>query len=390
MMKKNNAKKAAYPLKKLYKPLIGIAVIVAIGAALWILLSRKGAQEPDMPVVKVEPVEAQSVNIYGDYVGRIRAQQFVEIRARVEGYLEKMLFEEGTYVDKGQTLFVIDPKLYQAYANKALAQLKKAEAQAVKAERDLNRIRPLYEQNAASRLDLDNAIAAYEGAMADVAICRADLTQAQMTLGYTKVSSPISGYISDCSVDLGTLVGPGNNSLLATVVKTDTVRVDFSMTALDYLKGKERNVTLGSADGKSHFDSYITVKLADGREYPYKGLVDFADPQVDPKTGTFSVRAEMPNPERQLLPGEYTQVRVLLDVRDSAVVAPNKALEIEKGGAYIFVVRPDSVVEKRMVELGPQVDQNLTVVERGLGSGERIISEGFHKVKHGQKVNAQL
>ncbi len=369
-----------------YKWLFAAIVVVVAGIVLWIALSRKSQPAVDTPIVSVEPVEAQSVNIYGDYVGRIRAQQFVEIRARVEGYLEKMLFEEGTYVKKDQTLFVIDPRLYQANANKALAQLKKAEAQAVKAERDLNRIRPLYEQKAASRLDLDNAIAAYEGAVADVAVCRADLTQAQMTLGYTKVSSPISGYISDCSVDLGTLVGPGNNSLLATVVKTDTVRVDFSMTALDYLKGKERNVDLGVNDGKRHFDPYITVKLADGREYPYKGLVDFADPQVDPKTGTFSVRAEMPNPDRQLLPGEYTQVRVLLDVRDSAVVVPNKALEIEKGGAYIFVVRPDSVVEKRLVELGPQIDMNLTVVERGLDSGESIISDGFHKVKHGQKV----
>lgn len=383
---KKQARKSRYSKKYIYKILIVTTIVIAVGIGAYMLLSRKATPAADMPIVKVEPVEAQPVNIYGDYVGRIRAQQFVEIRARVEGYLEKMLFEEGTYVDKDQTLFVIDPKLYQAYANKALAQLKKAEAQAVKAERDLNRIRPLYEQNAASRLDLDNAIAAYEGAMADVAVCRADLTQAQMTLGYTKVSSPISGYISDCSVDLGTLVGPNNNSLLATVVKTDTVRVDFSMTALDYLKGKERNVTLGANDGKRHFDSYITVKLADGREYPYKGLVDFADPQVDPKTGTFSVRAEMPNPERQLLPGEYTQVKVLLDVRDSAVVVPNKALEIEKGGAYIFVVRPDSVVEKRMVELGPQVDENLTVVERGLGNGESIISEGFHKVSHGMKV----
>lgn len=386
MVKKKMGEGVRFSSKKAYRWIIAAVMAAGVGIGLWLVLTHKSQAPADAPIVKVEPVEAQSVNIYGDYVGRIRAQQFVEIRARVEGYLEKMLFEEGTYVDKGQTLFVIDPRLYQAYANKALAQLNKAQAQAVKAERDLNRIRPLYEQNAASRLDLDNAIAAYEGAVADVSVCRADLTQAQMTLGYTKVSSPISGYISDCSVDLGTLVGPSTNSLLATVVKTDTVRVDFSMTALDYLKGRDRNINLGANDGKRHFDPYITVKLADGREYPYKGLVDFADPQVDPKTGTFSVRAEMPNPDRQLLPGEYTQVRVLLDVRDSAVVVPNKALEIEKGGAYIFVVRPDSVVEKRLVELGPQVDQNLTVVERGLGSGESIISDGFHKVKHGQKV----
>ena len=364
--------------------IVAVAALAAV-AALLIWLLRPQTQQPVYPIVVVEPVTTDNVNIYGEYVGRIRAQQFVEVHARVEGYLEQMLFAEGTHVNKGQTLFVIDPKLYRARANRARAQLNKARAQALKAERDLNRIRPLYEQNAASQLDLDNAIAAYESAAADVKVSEADLTQAEMTLGYTPVRSPISGYISERSADIGTLVGPGGQSLLATVVKSDTVRVDFSMTALDYLRSKARNVNLGHKDSTRKWDPYITVTLADDSQYPFRGLVDFADPQVDPRTGTFSVRAEMPNPEHVLLPGQFTKVKLLLDVRENAVVVPSKALVIEKGGAYLFVVRPDSIVEKRFVETGPELGNSI-VIERGLVQGEDIVTEGYHKLSHGMKV----
>lgn len=363
--------------------LISLGILIIAGGIVWICLPKP--VEPEYPVVAVQEVETDDVSIYGEYVGRINAHQFVEVRARVEGYLESMLFDEGTYVEKGQTLFIIDPRLYKANVESAKARLNKAKAQALKADRDLSRIKPLYEENAASQLDLDNAVAAYETSHADVVIGEADLTQAEMVLGYTAVKSPISGYISERNADIGTLVGPGGKSLLATVVKTDTVRIDFSMTALDYLRSKDRNINIGQKDSTKNWDSYVTVTLADGREYPYKGIVDFADPQVDPQTGTFSVRAEMPNKDRELLPGQFTRVKLLLDVRENAVVAPTRALEIEKGGAYIYVVRPDNVVERRYVEIGPEVENN-TVIERGLAKGEKIVVEGFHKLNPGMKV----
>ncbi len=367
---------------------VAVAIVaIALGIGLYFMIKPRPHSEV-LPVVGVEPVTTSEVNIYGEYVGRIRAQQFVEVRARVEGYLESMLFAEGTYIKKGQTLFIIDPTLYRARVQKAKAQLNKARAVAQKAERDLNRIRPLYAQNAASQLDLDNAVAAYESATAEVIVSEADLTQAELTLSYTAVQSPISGYISERSADIGTLVGPSGNSLLATVVKSDTVKVDFSMTALDYLKSKSRNVNIGQQDSSRQWQPYVTVTLADGTEYPYRGPVDFADPQVDPKTGTFSVRAEMPNPDRVLLPGEFTKVKVLLDVRHDAVTVPSKALVIEKGGAYIFVVKPDSIVEKRFVETGPETGNNI-IVERGLAGGENIVVEGYHKLKHGMKVDPE-
>lgn len=363
-----------------------ILIVMIVVAAMFFLLRPK-THTPSLPRVEVEKVHTGDVNIYGEYVGRIRAQQFVEIHARVEGYLERMCFKEGSFIKKGQTLFVIDPKLYEAHVNKARAILNKAEAQERKAKHDLDRITPLYRQNAASQLDLDNARAAYESAVAEVTVSKADLTQAELTLGYTRVTSPISGYISERVADIGTLVGPsGGKSLLATIVKSDTVRVDFSMTALDYLRGKDRNVTIGGDSTDNKVTSFVTITLADGSEYKYKGVVDFADPQVDPKTGTFSVRAEMPNPDRSLLPGEFTKVKVLLDVRRQAIEVPTKALVIEKNGAYVYVVRPDSVVEKRFVQTGPEVGNN-TIIERGLAKGESIVVEGYHKLSHGMKVD---
>lgn len=361
-----------------------LAGVTAVVLGLYFLL-RARPEPPQLPVVAAEPIEIKDMEVYGEYVGRIRAQQSVEIRARVEGYLEQMYFDEGTYVRKGQQLFLIDPRLYKARVEKAKAQLNKDKALAQKAERDLERIKPLYEQNAASRLDYDNAVAAWESAKAGVEMSQADLTQAEMALSYTSVRSPISGYVGGRNVDVGTLVGPGGKSLLTTVVKSDTVRVDFSMTGMDYLRSKERNVQLGQKVAERKWNPSITVTLPDNTVYPYTGLVDFADPQVDPKTGTFTVRAAMPNPDYVLLPGQVTRVKLLLDVREDAMVVPMRALIIEKGGAYIFVVRPDSICEKRFIETGPEIG-NSVIVERGLAPNERVITEGYHKLTHGQKV----
>lgn len=360
-----------------------LAIALAAGAVYW--LTRPEPVAEVLPVVCTETVRTQDIEIYAEYPGTIRAQQFVEVRARVEGYLEKMLFEEGTFVEKNQVLFVIDPKQYQAKADKAKALLEKNKALALKAERDLNRIRPLFEQNAVSQLDLDNAIAAYESAKAEVQMSEADLTQDELSLSYTTVRSPISGYISERHVDIGTLVGPGGQSLLANIVKSDTVLVEFKMTDLDYQKSKSRNVNLGQKDSTRTWDPYITVTMADKSVYKYKGLVDFADPQVDSRSGTFSVRAEMPNPDHELLPGQFTNVTLLLDVRENAVVVPTKAIVTEKSGAYVFVLRPDDVVEKRFIELGPE-SGNTTVVERGIWPGEQIVVEGYHKLTHGMKA----
>ncbi len=359
--------------------------VVCLGIIIYFLFFNKPKVEIVFPVVSVDTVKMEDVNIYGEYVGRIRAQQFVEVRARVEGYLEKMLFSEGTAVDKNQVLFIIDPSIYKAKADKAHAQLKKDEAQAEKTRRDFERVKPLYTQNAVSQLDLDNFEAAYQSAKATVAMSKADLAQAELELSYTKVKSPISGKISERNVDLGTLVGPGAKSLLATVVKSDTVLVDFNMTALDYQKSKERNIELGKRDSTRSWQPNVSVTLADYSVYPLKGYVDFAEPQVDPKTGTFSVRAEMPNPAGDLLPGQSTRVTLLRDKIEDALVVPTKAIVREKGGDYIFVVNNDSIAKKTFVVLGQEFGNN-TIVESGLRRGEKIVVEGYHKLAPSTKV----
>lgn len=369
-----------------HRKLIITAILLVVATAVVLHFLDRKEPEEIYPVVTVEKVKQEDVAIYGEYVGRIRAQQFVEIRARVEGYLENMLFEEGTFINKNQLLFIISQDRYKARVDKAKAQLNKDMAQARKAERDLERIKPLYEQNAASQLDLDNAIAAYETAKASVSMSEADLYQAELELGYTTVNSPISGYITESEVDLGTLVGPSAKSHLATIIKMDTVLIDFSMTALDYLKSKERNVEFGQKDTTRSWQPHVTITLADNTIYPYQGLVDFAAPQVDELTGTFSVRAEMTNPDRALLPGQFTKVKLLLDVRENANVVPLKSVDIEKGGAYIYVLRSDATVERRFIEIGPEINNNV-VVERGLSAGEFIVTEGYHKLNPGDKVD---
>ena len=369
------------------KAIFGIIAAAALAAGAILVLLRPKHVEEILPVVGIDTVRTRNVEIYGEFPGKIRAQQFVEVRARVEGYLEDMMFAEGTYVKKDQVLFIIDPKQYKAQVDRAEALVTKNKAIALKAERDLARIRPLYEQKAASQLDLDNAIAAYESAKADVQVSEANLTEARLALSYTTVRSPISGYISERHVDIGTLVGPGAQSLLANVVKSDTVLVEFKMTDLDYQKSKARNVNLGQKDTSRHWDPFVTITMADKSQYKYKGLVDFADPLVDAKSGTFSVRAEMPNPDRELLPGQFTNVRVLLDVRENAVAVPTKAITIEKSGSFIYVVKADASVEKRFIQTGPEVE-NTTIVERGLNPNEIIIVEGQHKLSHGTKVKA--
>lgn len=369
------------------RAIIGAVAVAVVATAVVIIVLRPKHHLEDLHVVSVDTVRTRNVEIYGEFPGRIRAQQFVEVRARVEGYLEKMMFEEGTYVKKDQILFIIDPKQYKAQVDRAEALVTKNKAMALKAERDLARIRPLFEQKASSQLDLDNAVAAYESAKADVQVSEANLTEARLALSYTTVRSPISGYISERHVDIGTLVGPGSQSLLANVVKSDTVLVEFKMTDLDYQKSKARNVNLGQKDTSRHWDPYVTITMADKSVYKYKGLVDFADPLVDAKSGTFSVRAEMPNPDRELLPGQFTNVKVLLDVRENAVAVPTKAIIIEKSGSFIFVLKHDGIVEKRFIQTGPEVE-NTTVVERGLNPGEVIVVEGEHKLSHGMKVEA--
>lgn len=359
-----------------------LIIILFVSGILFISCKENEVQPP---IVEIEDVRIDNIEIFGEYVGTVRASHTVEIRPRVEGFIERITFQDGKRITSGEVLFYINNASYKARVERAKAQLKKDEAQAAKAERDVERLRPLYIQNAASQLDLDNAEAALDVAKANVLMSKADLSEAELELSYTIVRSPLSGYISQSYVDIGTLVGNSSNSLLATVVTRDTVNIDFKLTSLDYLRSQRRNVHLGEQDTTRSWQPTVTVTLADNTIYNQRGIVNFASPQVDPQTGTFEVRAVLPNPEQVLLPGQFTRVRLLLDVLENVMVVPRKAILIERGGAFIFVIRPDNIAEKRFVETGPEQD-NKIVITRGLSPDEKIVVEGYQKLTQGQKV----
>ncbi len=335
-------------------------------------------------------VEARRVPIYAEYIGRTEASLYVEIRARVAGFLEEERFQEGTRVEAGQVLYVIDKRPYEARRDRARAVLGRAQSAGAKAERDEARLRPLHEQGAASQLDYDDAVTAVEEAKAAVEIAEADLARAELELEYTEVSAPIHGYIGESNVDIGAVVGPGGESLLAVVQRLDPIHLRFSMTALDYLTTRrkrsrqqeflaDREETRGPP-GDTRMVGQILITLPDGEEYEFGGSVDFSAPEINPTTGTFSVRAVLPNPDRVLLPGMHTEVRLLQGVRRDAILVPQRALQVEQGGAFVWVVRGDGTVEHRFV-LTAQFIGDEVIVDNGLEAGETVVVEGMHKLR---------
>lgn len=339
--------------------------------------------------VVVTPVQQRKFPVFGSYIGTTSASLDVEVRARVDGFIEDISFTEGSLVKEGDLLYRIDNRPYKARVNRLKANLENAQAQLAKTERDVARYKPLYEQNAASQLDLDNALSARDKAKADVAAATSELEEAQLELDDTEVHAPISGVVGSSQVDLGALVGSGGASLLTTIKQVDPMYVTFHMSSLDYLNARRRKASFMEmrkieTEGKA-VEGYVQITLPDNTEYKYWGDVDFTDPQVNPKTGTFAVRAQVPNPDRQLLPGQHTRIRLELEIIPDAVVINEKAVQIEQGGIYVMVAMPDGTAERRFIVAGVRNEESV-VVKSGLNKGEKIIVEGFQKVRHGQKI----
>ncbi|RHW75878.1 efflux RND transporter periplasmic adaptor subunit [Colwellia sp. RSH04] len=344
---------------------------------------------PIPPEVIVKEVNKDTVPIYGSYIGVTQASLDVEVRARITGYVEKVEFVEGSWVEAGQLLYLIDDKPYIAKRKQVLAQLEKDKAAYDKAKRDVTRLKPLYEQDAASQLDYDTALSTQEQARASVMSSQANLDEVDLELSYTKIKAPISGMIGGSQADIGALVGSGGISLLTTVQQIDPIYVTFNMSSLDYLNARRRMNTLlekrkAEEQGKT-LGGFVRITLPDDSEYKYRGDVSFTDPKVNPKTGTFKVRAVLPNPDSELLPGQYTSARIRLSEFNDAVVIDEEAVRVEQGGLYVLVVMPDNTVEYRFVMVKHYGEQGL-VIDSGLNEGERIIIEGQHRARHGQLV----
>jgi len=332
------------------------------------------------------PAEKESVPIYGEYVGQTLPSLYVKIQARVSGFLEERFFDEGSIVQKGEKLYHVDARPYQARVDRVEAQLKSDQAALTKAERDRIRIEPLYEQNAASQLDMDEAISAAEQAAAKVVATEAELEEARLELSYTDVNAPITGLVGESRADIGALVGPQGESLLTTISQVDPIFVRFSLTGAEYLQfRKEASGARDRTKGVFSRDQAVVIILPDESEYGLQGKLNFADPRVDPTTGTFAVRAEFGNPKRLLLPGQFVRVKLLKDTRFDVITIPQRAVQTSQGGAFIWVAMPNSKLERRFILTSDRF-QNKLIVERGLGAGEMVVVEGIQKARQGLEV----
>ena len=336
------------------------------------------------------PVQQKDVTIFREYIGSTQASERVVVNARVDGFLEEIDFVEGSAVTRGDTLYRIDARPYQATVDRRQATLSSKQAILAKYKRDVVRIKPLFEEDAASQLDYDVAVSAVEQGEASVRESEADLKRALLELEYTEIKAPISGLIGASDVDVGALIRASDATPLTTVSQIDPIFVNYAMSALDYLNARRRLSSYwekreAEREGKA-LEGKVSITLPDDSVYQYEGVVGFTDPQVNPQTGTFAVRAILPNPDKQLLPGQYTRVTMPMEVREQVLLIPEESTVIQQGGVYVMVALPGDRVERRLIFVGPIVDGEI-IVERGLDVDERIIVHGINKVFHGALID---
>jgi membrane fusion protein (multidrug efflux system) len=348
------------------------------------LLSAGAVAQPQVqkPAVTVAPVEVKDVTPSWEFIGRVEAIQSVDVRARVQGVLQQIAFQEGQDVTAGQLLYLIEPDPYQAAVDAARAQVSKAKAALANAERTLSRTQQLSSRGFEAQANLDKARADRDSAAADVQAAEANLRTAELNLSYTRITSPIAGRIGHTAVTIGNLVGP-DTGVLDTVVQLDPIRVVFSVDDRALLQVKMQS---GGASQEELTARYVpALRLADGTMYPEQGRIEFADNRVDPATATVPVRAAFANPQRLLLPGQFVTVVIKQDASERKPVVPVAAVQEDRDGKFVLIVVPDNRVEERRIVANRQVGQEW-VVESGLRQGETVIVEGIQKVRPGAEV----
>jgi membrane fusion protein, multidrug efflux system len=370
-------------LRLLIKPapilIAGFLVATAVAC------SKKEAPPPPPPEVLVAEVVQKDVPIYVELVGSTLGSEDVEIRSRVEGYLISINFTEGSLVRKGQLLYKIDPQPFLVAIDQAKANLATAQAALEKTNNDVARYKPLFEKQAVSKQELDNALSAQQAAQAQVDAHKAAVAQAQLDLSYTNITSPVDGVIGTTQKKVGSLVGRGE-TVLNTVSQLNPILFRCAIAEAEYLRlarrGADRDKSLEKKFG-------VELILADGTVFPHKGRLDAIERAVDPTTGTLTGQFRFPNPEDILRPGQYGKARLVTDVKEGAVLVPQLAVQEIQGLYSVMVVKPDATVEQRMVKAGERVG-NLWIIDSGVKPGEKVIVEGLQKVKPGVKVAAKL
>lgn len=336
-----------------------------------------------MPPAQVSAVTVavQSLPETFEYVGQTAGSREVEVRARVTGILQKRNFDEGGRVKQGQSLFTIDPAPFQAAANRAEADVAAAQARLEQARRNAARLKPLYAEQAVSQKEYDDAVSAERIGEADLKAAQARLAEARLSLEYTRVESPVSGYVSRALRSEGSLVS-GPDVLLTTVVQVDPMWVNFGIPDTE-----QARLSKEAAEGKLKLPKNFEVelRLADGSLYARKGKLDFADVRISPTTGTREARAELPNPDGVLRPGQFVRVILRGATRPNAVTVPQRAVLQGPQGKFVYVIDEKGAAQPRPVEAGQWAGDDW-IISAGLKGGERVIVDGVMKIGPGAPV----
>jgi membrane fusion protein, multidrug efflux system len=354
-------------------------IVVCTGLAM-LMLTGCGKKEHiamGAPAVEVAEVIQKDVPVYWEWVGSTDGIINATIRPQVQGYLIKRNYSEGEFVKKGQTLFEIDPRPFQAALDQAKGTLGMAEASWAQAKANLARVKPLALENAVSQKDLDDAVASEQSSRASVASNQAAVEKARLELSFTRVVSLIDGIAGIAKAQIGDLVGPNAQEELTTVSKVDPIKVFVSISEQEYLKASE---------SKHHnLNPTLQMVLADGNTYPYKGEFILADRQVDTKTGTIKVGAIFKNPGNIIRPGQFSRVRATVGTKKNALLVPQRAVTELQGSYQVATVGPDNKVDIRPVKPAETFGV-FWVIDEGLKPGERVIAEGVQKVAQGMTV----
>jgi RND family efflux transporter MFP subunit len=364
--------------------------LVLLGA----LLAACGGNEyvePPPPSVVVSQPEKRTVTDYLRATGRTEAVATVEIRARVEGFLESIEFEEGDTVADGDLLYQIDPSEYEAAVERAEAAVAVARASLQLATAKLTRLEKALETRAVSEIEVIEEQARRKEAKATVDARKADLVTARLDLGYTTIRAPMAGRIGRTLVDPGNLVGSTEDTLLTTLVQYDPIYANFDLSERQVLRITEETTERPSPADRIERIRKIPLELglSNQEDYPFKGTIHYTDQGLDPGTGTYLIRGVFPNPfPFRLLPGLFVRVRTPIRERENALLVPERAIGSDQGGRYLYVVDADDVVQHRRVELGTAID-GARVIESGLKVDEWVIVEGVLRARPGSKVNPQ-
>ena len=341
------------------------------------------ASPPPAPEVRVAPVIQLDVPVYSDWVATLDGYVNAEIRPQVSGYIAKQNYKEGSLVRRGQVLFEIDPRPFQAALDRAKGDLAQAQAQLGKSTLDVKRDTPLAEARAIAQSQLDNEIQAKLGAQAAVETDQAAIEQAKLNLEWTKIISLVDGIAGIAQVQIGNLVGP--NSVLTSVSQVDPIKAYFPISEQAYVLAQEQSNSLSTKHAVSFFGNSLDLILTDGRTYPRKGKILLADRQVDPNTGTIRIVAAFPNPGNVLRPGQYGRVHVETNMKKGALLIPQSAVAQSQGSYQVAVVDSNHKVSMRAVKPGETLG-TLWVIDEGLKPGEQIVVEGLAKLKEGTLV----